>query len=77
MIFMIYFPGTANKLCNTNWELFHKDHQADMEVTLKNGANEERVLLIKSFAKKDSSDNNEYLICTATDITELKELKTN
>lgn len=69
-LYDIFDVDTANKLSESNWELFKKNEPTEKEIEIKNWKGEERLLRIKSNPEKDVTGNIQYLTCTAEDITE-------
>jgi two-component system sensor histidine kinase/response regulator len=69
-LYDIFDINTANKLSQSNWDLFNKNGPAEKELEIKNWKGENRLLKIKSKPARDEAGNIKYLICTADDITE-------
>lgn len=75
-IYDIFDIDTANKLSESNWDLFQRNGPAEKELDIKNWKGENRLLKIKSKPAKDEAGNIQYLICTAEDITEQRHAET-
>lgn len=75
-LYDIFEIDTANKLSQTNWELFQRNEPAEKELEIKNCKGENRLLQIKSNPQLDEAGNIKYLICTAEDITEQRRAET-
>jgi len=74
-LYNIFYSDVASKLSNENWSFFQQKNTMAREVVVRNSNNENRLLLIKSQPQLDSNDNIEYLVCTAEDITEQREIQ--
>lgn len=74
-LYDVFFSDIASTLSNENWEFFQHKEAVVRELVINNSHNEKRLLKVKTQPQLDSNNNVEYLVCTAEDITEQREME--
>lgn len=75
-IYSVYSPDNADDFVQMNLEVFETKQPLQREFSLRNCQNQERILTISWNPILDENQEVAYLICSAHDITDLKQIQT-
>ena len=73
-LYDVFDKQTADFLASNNWDVFQKKTEITKELWFKNFVGESRLLSITWTPKIGEDGSTEYAICSATDITEIRQV---